>query len=57
MQLDEHSTTLEVLFQFLRTSPHPDLQGLDFRVLGPLSVAADLYKVYPAIEVCSLRGE
>ncbi|KAG6882420.1 hypothetical protein C0993_010609, partial [Termitomyces sp. T159_Od127] len=57
VQLPEPSTTLEVLFRFLQTSAHPDLESIDFRILGPLSLAADSYGVYPAAQVCRIRRE
>ncbi|KAG6882408.1 hypothetical protein C0993_010669, partial [Termitomyces sp. T159_Od127] len=57
VQLPEPSTTLEILFRFLQTSAHPDLEWTDFRILGPLSLAADSYGVYPAAQVCRIRRE
>ncbi|KAG6879382.1 hypothetical protein C0992_003096 [Termitomyces sp. T32_za158] len=55
VQLPEPSKTLEILFRFLETSPHPDLEAVDFRILGPLSLAADSYGVYSATQVCRIR--
>ncbi|KAG6847925.1 hypothetical protein H0H93_004853 [Arthromyces matolae] len=54
--LPESSTTLRLLFEFLGISP-PDLDGLNFDILGPLSLAADLYQIFPAISVCFIRRE
>ncbi|KAG6848355.1 hypothetical protein H0H93_000920 [Arthromyces matolae] len=56
-RLTETSSTLEFLFEFLRDAPHPDLDGFDFDFLGPLSLAAESYKVFPAMSVCRIQRE
>ncbi|KAG6834569.1 hypothetical protein H0H93_008883, partial [Arthromyces matolae] len=57
LRLTETSSTLEALFQFLQNAPHPDLDGFDFDFLGPLSLAAEHYRVFPAISVCKIQRE
>ncbi|KAG6917479.1 hypothetical protein DXG01_002342 [Tephrocybe rancida] len=55
--LPDTSATIQLLFGFVVASAHPGLEALDIQTLGPLSLAADRYKVYPAMAVCAIRIE
>ncbi|KAG6917478.1 hypothetical protein DXG01_002341 [Tephrocybe rancida] len=55
VSLSESSDTLKVFFSFLVKAPHPDLEATDFRKLGPLSLAANLYGAYSVLSVCNIR--
>lgn len=53
--LSEHSTTLELLFQFVYPARHPYLASVDFETLAKLAEAAEKYQVYPAMNICRIR--
>jgi len=56
--LSENSTTLELLFQFIRPDSPPDLRGInDFVMLFALAEAAEKYIVYSARTICAVRLE
>jgi hypothetical protein len=51
--LTEAASTLEILFQFCYPEHHPDLEGMQFNDLMPLAIAAEKYKVFSAMYICS----
>ncbi|CAK5272348.1 unnamed protein product [Mycena citricolor] len=53
--LEESSTILELLFQFIYPRRHPGLDTVAFEVLGPLAEAAEKYQVFPAMNICHIR--
>ncbi|KAF9457796.1 hypothetical protein BDZ94DRAFT_1202173 [Collybia nuda] len=53
--LSEHSTTLELLFQFVYPARHPDLASVEFKTLAPLAEAAEKYQAFSAMVVCKIR--
>ncbi|KAF8647237.1 hypothetical protein AX16_006829 [Volvariella volvacea WC 439] len=59
VHLSEHSSVLELLFQYMYRQPPPDLSpsteggpGVAFEVLAGLAEAAEKYRVYYAIDGC-----
>ncbi|KAG5642311.1 hypothetical protein DXG03_003012 [Asterophora parasitica] len=55
VRLEESSTTLELLFQFVYPQRHPTLDDTPFEVLAPLAEAAEKYEVFAAINICLVR--
>ncbi|KAF7372841.1 hypothetical protein MSAN_00490100 [Mycena sanguinolenta] len=55
VELTETSVTLEILFQFMYPKRHPTLDITPFKVLRPLSEAAEKYQVFPAMNICHIR--
>ncbi|CAK5282568.1 unnamed protein product [Mycena citricolor] len=53
--LEECSTILELLFQFIYPRRHPGLDTVTFDVLAPLAEAAEKYQVFPAMNICHIR--
>ncbi|KAF5367286.1 hypothetical protein D9615_010459 [Tricholomella constricta] len=53
--LSESSSTLELLFQFIYHQPQPDLKGMESGVLFMLAEAAEKYRVYSAMNLCSIH--
>jgi hypothetical protein len=51
--LTEHSSVLELLFQFIYPIPQPDLDSMDFKIIEALAEAAEKYQVYPAMSRCN----
>ncbi|KAG6901803.1 hypothetical protein C0995_007739 [Termitomyces sp. Mi166 len=52
--LPESSSTLELLFQFIYPRPQPELGTIDFETLALLAEAAEKYRVFPAINLCTI---
>jgi BTB/POZ domain len=55
--LQETSSTLELLFQFIYPTRHPSLDATEIEVLAPLAEAAEKYQVFSAINICKIRME
>lgn len=55
INLTEHSSILEVLFQFIGPRIHPRLFNEDFDFLAGVARAAEKYKVFSAMNTCSER--
>ncbi|RDB27152.1 hypothetical protein Hypma_004612 [Hypsizygus marmoreus] len=55
VQLTEDSATLDLLFQFMYPSRHPDLEDVHFNLLEHVAEAAEKYQVYPAMNMCKVR--
>ncbi|KAG6825816.1 hypothetical protein H0H87_008656 [Tephrocybe sp. NHM501043] len=53
--LTEPSATLELLFVFLYPQPLPDLGELDFDLLSALAEAAEKYRVFSAMNLCTIH--
>ena len=54
-RLEESSSTLELLFQFMSPQRSPDLTAVDFEVLAALAEAAEKYEVFGAMEICRIH--
>ena len=54
IQLPEKSATLDLLFQFCYPERHPDLNDVAFDILAELAEAAEKYKVFSAISICTI---
>jgi hypothetical protein len=50
--LTESSSSLALLFGFMAPKRQPDLSSVAFDILDPLAVAAEKYRVYPAMAAC-----
>lgn len=55
IHLPETETVLDSLFRFCYPERHPDLTTLDFERLISIAEAAEEYRVFAAINICSLR--
>ncbi|KAL0956166.1 hypothetical protein HGRIS_002326 [Hohenbuehelia grisea] len=53
--LTETSSVLELLFQFMRNQPQPELTSITFTALLSLTVAAEKYQVYAVTDRCKVR--
>ncbi|KAG6916788.1 hypothetical protein DXG01_005311 [Tephrocybe rancida] len=53
--LTEQSHVLELLFQFIYPESQPELETFDFDILSALAEAAEKYRVYPAMNLCTLH--
>ncbi|KAG6816024.1 hypothetical protein H0H87_009321, partial [Tephrocybe sp. NHM501043] len=53
--LTEPTATLELLFAFIYPQPLPDLGGLDFDILAALAEAAEKYRVFAAMNLCTIH--
>ena len=55
VHLDESSTVLDLLLQFMYRQRQPDLGEINFQTLAELAEAAEKYEVYSAMTVCSMH--
>lgn len=55
IDLEEKSSILRVLFQFIGPHQHPKLLNQEFGFLMRVAKAAEKYKVFSAMNMCSER--
>lgn len=54
IEMAETSDVLVILLNFMHLKKQMDLKNLDFNILLPFARAAEKYKVYPALNICSI---
>ncbi|KAF9458523.1 hypothetical protein BDZ94DRAFT_1173489 [Collybia nuda] len=53
--LNESSTTLDLMFQYIYPMPQPDIPSLAFEALALLTEAVEKYRVFPAMLICKIH--
>ena len=52
LRLDEPSSILEIVFQFVYPRRQPSLKDLDFQTISAIADAVEKYKVFAAMNLC-----
>ncbi|KDR76909.1 hypothetical protein GALMADRAFT_246023 [Galerina marginata CBS 339.88] len=55
VRMQEKSSVLCLLLQYMHNERQPDSSKIEFEVLAPLSEAVEKYMVFSAMEVCKIR--